>query len=193
MRTLVTDVVFHEAEMAIRRGISWMVVKKRVMNMIPRPMVFLGMAVWEAGIILCFTSAAQGVDGKELLWLLGVVHQIGWIFFLPLADWSTATVSLTEDRILYQGLFHKKEYTWDSMQQIGLIWCEGRGYSYLAYVLVPSDGICHTQYDVWDNHYTFKSRGLRKNIYIPNSEQAGQIIAHCYGELDFDLSQKTTK
>lgn len=170
-----------------------MVVKKRVMNMVPRPMVFLGMAVWEVIIAVAFATAVQGVDGKEILWLIGVVHQIIWILFFPLADWSTATVTLTETGILYQGLFQKKEYTWDSIQQIGLLWCEGRGYSYLAYVLVPADGICHTQNDVWDNHYTFKSRGLRKNIYIPSSEQAGQIIAHCYGELDFDLSQKTTK
>ena len=132
-----------------------------------------------------FGSVMLGVfsnPGLEIRLLLLAVLAVWWIGTLCLHQ-MLATGELTSEGVSVRVLFRRRFYPWSSIQQAGVLWCQGRGGTYNEIVLLKPGGSPRRYRDRW-----FEVRNFFKIIHIPcNSATKQYVIAH-YGPLDFDLS-----
>lgn len=145
----------------------------------------LGCAVILFNLLLILASV--GEDYWDSLWFS--LKLCGVYFLLAYTQmWHAAEMILTEKGIFVRVLFRQQFYSWDVIQQAGVLYSLRRGVPYeRLYLLKP--GGSRRRYQ--DN--TFLSRNFGKLICLPANEEITNYVTAHYGPLDFNLPYGSTE
>ena len=119
----------------------------------------------------------------ELIGALFILYAFCWLYFMMVAFYSMASVTLSNEGVFVRVFIKTNQYPWNEIIQAGVIWRRIRYSYYNELVLLPKTGIPG---DPQDTLYMFRNQFHL--IRLPCTPDAISFVCSHYGSLDFDYS-----